>query len=108
MISRLMKNAHLPFGRLTALCKSKDKAEGRRYPHPSPLIIPYGPPLGSELFEGGYTPLGQVPSAESAWRKSPSPVQAFHEGWRNRLQIFIRKGERTIRKATDKRTIEMR
>lgn len=41
-ISRLLKNAHLPFDRLTALSgsalltvlsKSKGKAEGRRFPH---------------------------------------------------------------------------
>ncbi len=45
MISGLMKNAHLPFDKLTALSgstsltvlsKPKDKAEGRRYPHSPP------------------------------------------------------------------------
>jgi hypothetical protein len=32
MYSRLLKNAHLPFGRLTAL----SKVEGLRYLHPPP------------------------------------------------------------------------
>ncbi len=33
MVMRLWENAHLPFGRLTAL----SKVEGLRYPHPSSL-----------------------------------------------------------------------